>query len=77
MYHLHQIYKTKLKPNGKFLMFDDVVNYINEQEPILLVSSTFSTFSTFKKGGAKREAASNSTVSNATVSEEPSTEDAV
>jgi len=55
MYHLHQIYKTKLKPNGKFLMFDDVVNYINEQEPI----STFSTFkkSTFGKSGAKREAA--------------------
>jgi hypothetical protein len=45
-------------------MFDDVVNYINEQEPILLVS----TFSTFKKGGAKREA---------TVIEEPSTEAAI
>lgn len=70
MYHLHQIYKTTLKPNGKFLMFDDVVNYVNEQEPSLLISSTFSTF---KKGGAKREAA----VSNVTVSEEPSTEEAV
>ena len=79
MYHLHQIYKTKLKPNGKFLMFDDVVNYVNEQEPILLIS-TFSTFkkSTFGKSGAKREAVvSNAAVSNATVSKEPSTEEAV
>ena len=65
MYHLHQIYKTKLKPNGKFLVFDDVVNYVNEQEPISL--------STFGKSGAKREAA----ISNATVVEEPSTEAAV
>ncbi len=48
MYHLHDIFKTKLKPNGKFLVFDDFVNYVNEQEPISL--------STFGKSGAKREA---------------------
>ena len=58
MYHLHQIYKTKLKPNGKFLMFDDVVNYINEQEPISTfgkggAKSTF--FHEVREGGAKRE----------------------
>ena len=51
MYHLHQIFKTKLKPNGKSLMFDDVVNYVNEQEPISL-----STFSTFKKGFSEARA---------------------
>jgi hypothetical protein len=49
MYHLHQIYKTKLKPNGKFLVFEDIVNYVNEQEPISL--------STFGKSGTKRETA--------------------
>jgi hypothetical protein len=78
MYSLHQIYKNKLKPNDKYLVFEDVVNYVNDLHPSLLMhslnytSSTFkkSTFekSTFEKGGAK---------SVATVSDEPSTEQAV
>lgn len=39
MYSLHQIYKNNLKPNGKILVFDDVVNYVNELHPNLLMHS--------------------------------------
>ena len=51
MYSLHQIYKNNLKPNGKILAFEDVVNYVNELHPNLLMHSI--NYSTFKKGGAK------------------------
>ena len=39
MYSLHQIYKNNLKPNGKILVFDDVVNYVNNLHPNLLMHS--------------------------------------
>ena len=39
MYSLHQIYKNNLKPNGKILVFEDVVNYVNELHPNLLMHS--------------------------------------
>ena len=39
MYSLHQIYKNNLKPNGKILVFEDIVNYVNELHPNLLMHS--------------------------------------
>ena len=81
MYSLHQIYKNNLKPNGKILVFEDVVNYVNELHPNLLMHSiNYSTFgkggaksafkkSTFEKGGAKSDTEVEATVSEATVSE--------
>jgi len=39
MYGLHQIYKNNLKPNGKILVFEDVVNFVNELHPNLLMHS--------------------------------------
>jgi hypothetical protein len=39
MYGLHQIYKNNLKPNGKILVFEDIVNYVNELHPNLLMHS--------------------------------------
>jgi hypothetical protein len=39
MYNLHHIYKTNLKPIGKILVFDDVITYVNQLEPLLLIST--------------------------------------
>ena len=80
MYSLHQIYKNNLKPNGKILVFEDIVNYVNELHPNLLMHSINYDQ---KKGYIKKTRVSDkvdvseATVSEATVSEEPSTEEAV
>jgi len=58
MYSLHQIYKNNLKPNNKFLVFEDVVNYVNELHPNLLMHSL--NYSTFNKGEAKTKGATKS-----------------
>jgi len=70
MYSLHQIYKNNLKPNGKILVFDDVVNYVNELHPNLLMHSLNYDQ---KKGYIKKPKVSE----QVDVSEEPSTEEAV
>jgi hypothetical protein len=75
MYSLHQIYKNNLKPNGKILVFEDIVNYVNELHPNLLMHSINYDQ---KKGYIKKTRVSEKVnVSDATVSEEPSTEEAV
>jgi hypothetical protein len=63
-------------------VFEDVVNYVNELHPSLLMHSLNYTLSTFKKGGAKSTfgksgAKSEATVSEANVSEEVSNEEMV
>ena len=66
MYNLHQIYKNNLKPNNKFLVFEDVVNYVNELHPNLLMHSL--NYSTFNKGGAKTKGATKSEANEEDVS---------
>lgn len=75
MYSLHQIYKNNLKPNGKILVFEDIVNYVNELHPNLLMHSLNYDQ---KKGYINKTRVSEKVdVSDANVSEEPSTEEAV
>ena len=39
MFNLHLIYKSVLRQQKRFLMFSDVVSYVNEMDPILLIRS--------------------------------------
>jgi hypothetical protein len=39
MFNLHLIYKNILKPQNQFLMFSNVVSYVNDMDPILLIRS--------------------------------------
>jgi hypothetical protein len=39
MYNIHQIYKNNLKPNNMYVKMNDVVEYVNDLEPSLLMYS--------------------------------------
>jgi hypothetical protein len=62
MFHLHQIYLHELREQKQFINSSVVQKYVNDMQPTLLMyclnfpmRKCNSTFSTFRKGGAKNE----------------------